>query len=216
MPRVTELVIHIVDDERIVRDSLATVFKGLGYDIRTYSGADEFLDNVRYDGPGCMLLDLVMRGKGGLQLLSELSVRGIDIPVIAMTGHSDVPVAVKAMRLGAVNFIEKPFGRQAIVDAVNACIDRAKEIWARRQLRESFQARLNALTDREREILNLMVDGKSSKAIGLELGISYRTVEAHRRNIQGKFGISSVFELARQFHEAIPDGDGPAGARSPV
>ncbi len=133
MPHVAELVIHIVDDEQIVRDSLGFLLKSMGYQARTYSGADEFLTTVRYDAPCCMLLDFFMGEKGGLQLLAELPSHGLDFPVIAMTGSGDSAAGSRAIALGAAYFIEKPFGKQAIAEAVTSCAARAQEAWTNRK-----------------------------------------------------------------------------------
>jgi two-component system response regulator DctR len=149
-----------------------------------------------------------MPGKSGLQLLKELRSRDVDIPVIAMTGFADVPMAVEALQLGAVNFVEKPFKNQVLIDQVNACMVQAGELWSVRQRRMAFKKQLETLTERERETLQLMVTGASSKEIGRVLGISHRTVHVHRSRILSKFDVPSAFELALRLREVEADSRG--------
>jgi len=201
-------VLHIVDDERLVREAIAYLFKPLECEVRTYGTADEFLDAFIYDSPACLLVDIRMPGKSGLQLLKELRSRDVDIPAIAMTGFADVPMAVEALQLGAVNFVEKPFKNQALIDQVNACMSQAGELWTARQRRMAFKKQLETLTERERETLQLMVTGASSKEIGRTLGISHRTVHVHRSRILSKFDVPSAFELALRLREIEADSDG--------
>ena len=194
-------VLHVVDDERLVRETIVQLLKPLDCEVLAYSNVDEFLQTFRYDSPACLLVDIRMPGKSGLQLLKELREQGVDIPAIAMTGFADVPMAVEALTLGAVNFVEKPFKSQVLIDQVNACMVKARELWSAREKRQTFKRQLETLTDREREILDLMVTGASSKEIGRDLGISHRTVHVHRSRILGKFDVPSAFELALRLRE---------------
>jgi two-component system, LuxR family, response regulator FixJ len=191
-------VIHIVDDDELVLKTLTILFRSVNLAVRTHRTAAEFLAAYRDDAPGCLVLDIRMPEMSGLQLLQELRGRGHDLPVIGMSGHADMETAVKAMQLGAVNFLSKPFKQQELLDEVTRCVARHKAAWDARQIDEDTRACLDSLTVREREILGHLVKGESSKGIGAALGISHRTVEAHRRSMLAKFRVHSAFELAQK------------------
>jgi two-component system response regulator DctR len=142
-----------------------------------------------------------MPGRSGLQLQEEMAARRIDLPIIFMSAHADVPTVIQAMKLGAVHFVEKPFNQQHVIDEVNACLARHSEAWRSSKQRETFIALLDSLTERQRQVARMIVTGVSSKEIGRELNISNRTVDAHRSSILAKFGVHSAFELAHLFHE---------------
>ena len=193
--------VHVVDDESEIRDLLSALLTSVGHRVRSYVNADEFLETFKQDGPGCLLLDVRMPGRSGLQLQEALATNGIDLPIIFMSAHADVPTVIQAMKLGAVHFVEKPFNHQSVIDEVNACLARHAEIWRSKQDRENFNALFNSLTERQRQVARLIVTGISSKEIGRDLNISNRTVDAHRGSILAKFGVHSAFELAHVFHE---------------
>jgi len=194
-------IVHVVDDEPGIRELLTVLLSSVGHKVCSYASADEFLEGYKGDAPGCMLLDVRMPGRSGLQLQEELAVRQIDLPIIFMSAHADVPTVIQAMKLGAVHFVEKPFNHQHVIDEVNACLARHAEAWRSSKQRETFVALLDSLTERQRQVARMIVTGVSSKEIGRELNISNRTVDAHRSSILAKFGVHSAFELAHLFHE---------------
>jgi two-component system, LuxR family, response regulator FixJ len=196
-----EPVVYIVDDDELVRKTLSMLLTSVNLAVRAYANAQEFLDSYRDDAPGCLVIDIRMPGMSGLQLQEQLGSRGIDLPVIVMSGHADIETAVRSMQLGALNFLRKPFKHQAILEEVNRCIARHTEAWQARQARSGMRDNLESLTAREREILAFLVKGTSSKEIGTALAISFRTVEAHRRSILAKFRVRSVFELVQQLRD---------------
>jgi FixJ family two-component response regulator len=198
-----EPTVHIVDDDDIVRRALTLLFRSVNRSVRTYATAGEFLEAYRADAPGCLIMDIRMPGMSGLQLLQELRSRAPDLPVIAMSGHDDLETAVTAMRLGAVHYLRKPFKQQEILDEVNRCIAEHTALWQQRRVEEDLQHTLDDLTERELEILKLLVKGASSKEVGTQLGISVRTVEAHRRSILSKFRSHSMFELAQRVKDLL-------------
>jgi FixJ family two-component response regulator len=201
MTEVAEPVVHVVDDEQGIRELLTALLSSVGHTVRSYANADAFLTNFRGDAPGCLLLDVRMPGRSGLQLQEELAARKIDLPIIFMSGHADVPTVIQAMKQGAVHFVEKPFNHQHVIDEVNACLARHSEAWLTNKQRETFTALFDSLTERQRQVARLIVTGISSKEIGRDLNISNRTVDAHRSSILAKFGVHSAFELAHLFHE---------------
>ena len=195
-------IVHVVDDDSDVRQSLETLLGSVGFTVRTYQSADAFLATFRDEAPSCLITDVRMPGLSGLQLQKEMEARSIDLPVIVISGHGDIDVAVKAMRQGALHFLSKPFKMQEMLEEVNRAIARHREIWQARQKRVGFTECLQSLTPREREIAALLVDGKSSKSIALALAISDRTVDAHRGRILAKFGARTALELIRMFRDA--------------
>jgi FixJ family two-component response regulator len=199
-------VIHVVDDEPVILKTMVALLSSVGHIVRTYAGADEFLAAYRDDAPGCLITDIRMPGRSGLQLQAELAARRIDLPVIVMSSFPEIEVAVQAMRLGAVHFLQKPFSRQAMLDEVGVRVAHHSKTWAERQKNNGAAAMLQSLTPREREIADLLLEGKSSKEIARILAISNRTVDAHRARILAKFGARSALELVRMLRAAIDAG----------
>lgn len=189
--------IYIVDDDDAIRRSLSFMLKTSGHAVRSFSGGADFLKDVAGLEPSCVLLDVRMPDIDGLEVQRELRARGVMLPVIIMTGHGDVGMAVAAMKAGATDFIEKPFEKAALLEAIDAAIAQIaahKDAGARgREARE----RLNVLTDRERDVLNGLVDGLPNKSIAYDLGISPRTVEIHRANLMHKLNVRSLSEALR-------------------
>src|SRR5262245_2916880 len=191
MPDVTEKTqkrptIMVVDDDSGVRNAMRSLLKSVGLDSALYASAHEFLDGYQPAQPGCLLLDIRMPGMSGLELQQQLNLRGAVVPVIFMTGHGDVPMAVEAMQHGAFDFLQKPFRDQDLLDRIQRAIVKDGE---RRQAlgeRARTRAHLDSLTAREREVLDLMTQGKQNKQIGLELGVSPRTIEIHRARVMEK------------------------------
>lgn len=191
-----EAVVHVVDDDLAVRQSLAFLLASGGLAVRLHESATAFLEGVP-DPSGCILTDVRMPGIDGVELLRRLKARGSKVPVIVMTGHADVPLAVEAMRQGALDFIEKPFDDELLLKAVRGALERhaheAQESEAAREVSE----RLASLSERERDVLTGLVDGKANKAIAQDLGISPRTVEIYRANLMKKMQAHSLSELVR-------------------
>jgi two-component system, LuxR family, response regulator FixJ len=191
--------IFVVDDDETLRGSLRWLLESLKLNVQTYASAHEFLSTYDPVQPGCLLLDVRMPEISGLQLQDMLKKRRIRIPIIIITGHSDVSMAVRAMKAGALDFIEKPFNDQELLE----CVQRALAMDARQRGEESQQRiaveRLESLTPREREVLEKVVCGKLNKIIAAELGISMKTVEAHRAKVMEKMGAHSAFELAKVY-----------------
>lgn len=189
--------VYLVDDDEAVRRSTSFMLKTSGYKVETYVSGVAFLKDARHAEPGCVLLDVRMPEMDGLAVQKELKARGIDLPVIVMTGHGDVSVAVEAMKAGAVDFIEKPFEKSVLLAALDDGFGRI-ELSGRRAERAALAAiRLEALTPRERDVLRGLVDGLPNKTIGYDLGISPRTVEIHRAHLMTKLGVRSLSEALR-------------------
>lgn len=187
--------VFVVDDDAAVRDSIQELVESVGLQAEGYPSALAFLDTFQPQRPGCLVLDVRMAEMSGLILQQKLNELGARIPVIVLTGHGDVSMAVQAMKAGAIDFIQKPYPEQALLDSINAAL--AMDAKARRLSRASadLEQRLETLTDREREVLNLTLSGSTSKEIAQELAISPRTVETHRKNILRKLEISTVKDL---------------------
>ena len=195
---VAKPLIHVVDDDESLRASLIDLLKAAGLEARAYASTGEFLLNPPADRPGCLLLDVRMPGPSGLELQAALQHRGgVMLPVIFLTGHADVPTSVRAMKAGAVDFLEKPVERDTLLDALQRAL--ARDV-ARRAVREEahrHSARLAALTPREREVFDRIVAGKLNKQIADELRIGLRTVKAYRAELMVKLGVTSAAELGR-------------------
>jgi len=187
----------VVDDDEAVRSSLRMLLKSLGIPAVTHGSAAEFLAEYDLEQPGCLILDVRMPGISGLELQDELNRRGAIIPVIFITGHGDVPMAVEAMQHGAVDFLQKPFSDKDLSDRVQRAL--AADLRNRAQLGEKDQirARMAMLTPRERQVLALVTLGKANKAIAGDLGVSQRTVEIHRAHLMEKMGAASLAHLVR-------------------
>jgi two-component system response regulator FixJ len=190
-------VVHVIDDDEAVRQSLAFLLASSGFPVRIYDSAPAFLDALTALQPGCVLTDVRMPGMSGLDLQRELIARRITLPVIVMTGHGDVALAVEAMKAGAVDFIEKPFSDDTILDAIRAAFDRHARDAAQNGEAAAIAARIQTLTPREREVLDGLVAGLPNKTIAYDLDISPRTVEVHRANLMTKMAAASLPELVR-------------------
>jgi FixJ family two-component response regulator len=195
MTDMEEQTVFVVDDDAAVRDSIAELAESVGLRAEGYASALAFLEAFQRERPGCLVLDVRMAEMSGLVLQERLSELGARIPVIMLTGHGDVPMAVQAMKAGAVDFLQKPYRDQALLDTINAAL--SMDAAARRSsaAADNFEQCLAALTEREREVLDLLLAGNTSKEIARELEISPRTAEAHRGNLLRKFGVGSAKEL---------------------
>ncbi len=189
--------VHVVDDDYDVRESLTMLLRSLGLCAAAYGSAAEFLEAADPDLEGCLVVDVRMPGMSGLELQAELARRGMPLPAIVITGHADVPTAVAAMKGGAVDFLQKPFSDQALLDRVHEALRRGAEWRARRALAGDLGTRLARLTSREREVLERVAAGKPNKIIARELNLSTRTVEIHRARVMEKMRARSLADLVR-------------------
>ena len=189
--------VHIVDDDDAIRRSAGFMLKTSGFRVQTYDSGSELLKHVRSLNPGCILLDIRMPGMDGLEVQQSLRDAGVLLPVIIMTGHGDVSLAVQAMKAGAVDFIEKPFEKQALLGAIDLGQALINKRAADSKRGEDARSQLNVLTPRELDVLRGLTHGLPNKTIGYDLGISPRTVEIHRANLMEKLGARSLSEVLR-------------------
>jgi FixJ family two-component response regulator len=193
--------IFVVDDDSAVRDSLKLLLRSVGQAVETYGSGQEFLDGYNDDRAGCLVLDIRMPGMSGLELQQKLNERHSILPIIFITGHGDVPMAVEAMQAGAVDFIQKPFRDQDLIDRINQALEKDNNNRAALGERNDIRRRLETLTPREREVLDLVVHGKANKVIAGDLKLSQRTVEIHRARVMEKMQASSLAHLVRMVLE---------------
>lgn len=192
-----EQTVFIVDDDEGVRDGLAMLLATVGQRCEAFASAAEFLDGYDPSRRGCLVLDIRMPRMSGLELQEQLNERGSDLPIIFITGHGDIPMAVEAMRLGALDFIRKPFREQDLLDRINEALDVELVRRKRSIARDDLVAKIDSLTDRERAVFESVADGDMNKVIAFDLGISERTVEVHRANAMKKLGVRTLAELIR-------------------
>lgn len=192
-----EQIIYLVDDDEALRDSLVWLLESQGFKVEAFASAEAFLRVWRPEFNGCLLLDVRMPGMSGLELHERLRAHYCTLPVIFITGHGDVPMAVAALKKGAVDFIEKPFNDAELLRIVNQCLANEQESRARRRQDAEVSRRLDQLTQREREVLDLIIVGKLNKQIADVLGISIKTVEVHRARVMEKMAAQSLAELVQ-------------------
>ncbi|HEU4695575.1 MAG TPA: response regulator FixJ [Sphingomicrobium sp.] len=192
-----ERTVHLVDDDASVRRSVGFMLKTSGHRVETYESGAELLKNRAQLEQGCILLDIRMPGMDGLEVQQALKDKGVGLPVIIMTGHGDVTLAVRAMKAGAVDFIEKPFAKDALLASLEEGFRRLSRKEATQDRRMDAEVRLQALTPRERDVLDGLAQGLPNKTIAYDLGISPRTVEIHRANLMAKLGVRSLSEALR-------------------
>jgi two-component system, LuxR family, response regulator FixJ len=193
--------VFIVDDDEAVRSSLRLLLKSVGIAAQAFGSAQEFLASYDPARPGCLVLDIRMPGMSGMELQQHLNMRGAIIPVLFISGHGDVPMAVEAMKNGALDFLQKPFRDQELIDRVQLALARDGESRVSLSQHSKLRNRLDSLTSREREVLDLMVQGKPNKIMAANLGISQRTVEIHRARVMEKLGVSSLAQAVRMMME---------------
>jgi two-component system, LuxR family, response regulator FixJ len=205
IPKKSPPTVFVVDDDESVRGSLRFLLRSAGLESRAFGSAPEFLSAYDPGQPGCLVLDVRMPGMSGLELQQELNLRGAVIPVIFITGHGDIPMAVDAIQHGAHDFLQKPFRDEDLIERVQQAL--AKDAKARAALEEhkAIRERLETLTPREREVLALMARGKPNKIMAHELGVSQRTIEIHRARVMEKSGAASLAELVRMVMDVRPE-----------
>ena len=192
-----EAVVHVIDDDDAVRDSLSFLLTAAGLTITAYDSATAFVAKLPRVAAGCIVTDIRMPGLSGVDLLKRLKLEGIRMPVIVMTGHGDVPLAVEAMKLGAVDFLEKPFDDDHLLAAIRSALDRHGDDDKRAEREVAFRERLETLSAREQQVLDGLIAGHPNKTIAYDLGISARTVEVYRANVMTKMQAGSLSELVR-------------------
>lgn len=190
-------VVYLVDDDDAVRDSLRMLMRSAGFDARTFANADEFLTGFDGCQRGCLVLDVRMPGMSGLDVQTLLRQRGNDLPVVFISGHGDIPVAVSAVKQGAVDFLQKPFSDQDLLDCVRRALEQGERELESRTEAQTIRDRATSLTPREREVMSQVVHGKANKVIASDLGVSQRTVEIHRARVMEKMQANSLAHLVR-------------------
>ena len=190
-------IVFVVDDDESMRGALANLVSSVGLDVQLFASPQEFLAAKRPDAPACLVLDVRLPGKSGLAFQQELAALGIALPIVFVTGHGDVPMTVRAMKAGAVEFLIKPFDDQELLDAVHVEIERDRARRGQAAQAADVQARHRTLTDRERQVMALVATGRANKQIAAELGLSVVTVKVHRSQVMHKMGARSLAELVR-------------------
>ncbi|PVY79135.1 LuxR family two component transcriptional regulator [Tamilnaduibacter salinus] len=193
----TQPMVYVVEDDEAVRDSLELLLKSEGHGVQTFATANAFLDEYSDEMAGCIVLDIRMPGMDGMELQRRLNERNAILPIIFVTGHGDVPLAVDAMKGGAVDFIQKPYKEEALLEKIHTALEQDREQRATLGQKQEIQRRLETLTPRENEIMDRMIAGQANKVIAIELDISQRTVEIHRSRVMHKMGTHSLAHLVR-------------------
>ena len=189
--------VHVIDDDVSPREALGLLLPSIGLDVRTYASVQEFLDAGAYDSPGCIVLDVRLPGISGLEFQSRCAEIGIQLPIILMTGHSDIPMSVRAMKAGAVDFLAKPFRDQDMIDAVTAAIERDRERREAESAAADIRERYAALSPREQQVMALVTAGKMNKQVAFELGLSEITVKTYRGAVMHKMAARTFADLVR-------------------
>ena len=190
-------IVHVIDDDVSPREALGLLFPSIGLDVRTYASVQEFLDAGEHHGPGCILLDVRLPGISGLDFQSRRDGFGVQLPIVLMTGHSDVPMSVRAMKAGAVDFLPKPFRDQDMIDAVTAAIERDRQRRAADSVTIDIRDRHAGLSPREKQVMALVTAGKMNKQVAFELGLSEITVKTYRGTVMQKMAANTFAELVR-------------------
>jgi FixJ family two-component response regulator len=194
--------VFVVDDDTSIRTALGRLINSLGFKVETFDSAQAFLKHGPHDGPACLILDVRMPGMSGIELQEQLTRAGLRLPIIFITGHGNIPMSVKAMKAGAVDFIEKPFDDQKLVDAINIAIKKNKQFRTEQAEIKQLQRRVDSLTPREYEVFSLVVSGMLNKQIAFDLGMSEKTVKVHRARVMDKMKAKSLADLVRMAEKA--------------
>lgn len=200
--RETEPIVFIVDDDESVRKALSRLIKSVDLKVETFSSANDFLKRDPYDGPACLVLDIRMPGLSGLDLQAELAKSEHTSSIVFITGHGNIPMSVQAIKAGAVDFLEKPFEEQALLDAIHLAIQKDRLVKEKLAELRKIQERVESLTPREREVFALVVTGMLNKQIAFEMGISEKTIKVHRARVMQKMQADSLADLVRMAEKA--------------
>lgn len=197
MNEIIDQIVYIIDDDEGVRESLSALLQSVGIATREFDSAETSLKAIETDRPACMLVDVRMPGMSGLELQRKLVEQELPVQLVIITGHGDITMAVEAMKNGAIDFLEKPFNEQVLIDLVHKCVQQGTIASQQSVRKKEARHHLDLLTDREQEVLRELVAGKPSKKIAAALGLSTKTVDVHRSNIMRKTGVKSTAELVR-------------------
>jgi len=194
--KIAEMV-FVIDDDESIREALKSLIRSVGLSVETFASAQDFLQSTRPDVPSCLILDVRMPGLSGLDLQRDLAETNIQIPIIFITGHGDIPMSVRAMKAGAVEFLTKPFRDQDLLDAIQQALERDRQVRSQQAGTAELRNRYHSLTPRETEVFSLVVKGMLNKQIALQLGTSEITIKLHRRQVMEKMHASSLADLVR-------------------
>lgn len=197
-------IVYLIDDDVSVREGIADLLRSVGHDVQTFGSVQHFVDTRRPDAPGCMVLDVRLPGMSGLEFQRTLIKSNIDIPVIFISAHADVPMTVRAIKSGAIDFLTKPVHEQQLLDTVQAGLERARARHKEAKLVAELRERFDALTPREREIFTLMISGRRNKQIAGQVGLSEMTVKVHRSHVMQKMQANSLVDLVRIADQLCP------------
>jgi two-component system response regulator FixJ len=198
----TQQTVYIVDDDDAVRNSLGFLLRSVDLKFELFASAQEFLDARGHEKVGCLVLDVRMPGISGLELQQELKSMGSSLPIIFITGHGDIPMAVEALKAGATDFLPKPFRDQELLDRIHQALDINREREQEAERAAQIKIRIDSLTPRESEVMTMVASGNANKVIAIDLGISQRTVEIHRAKVMEKMGVRALADLVRMLHYA--------------
>lgn len=209
-PSIDAPTVYLVDDDRSMRDAISSLVRSVGLDVVTFASASEFLDHVRSKASACLILDVRMPRMSGIDLQHALKGKGVDIPIIFITGHGDIPMAVRAIKSGALEFLAKPFRDDELLEAINKALSLDQEVQENKAELDKIWKKYEGLTDREKEIFPLIAQGLLNKQIAGHLGVAEVTIKVHRHNVTRKMGVRTLADLVR-LYERLKLHLGPEG-----